>query len=206
MFAPLRDDVIFRKCLTVLNDTVVWDLDRNRNPAACIDLDPCELYESCPVVEAPPQRGDLTAALAYQKTSQHQTSTALFGTCGENWVTPALLRSRLRSPTSTPKPRAEGRVRAGGTQATSRPERERRPSPSAPAKNREASTMLASLFFVSAHKDSATRHGCAPRSACRGASACQWHANYEPTEAAGETSPSLHLHQAEEEPPSLSLL
>ena len=28
--------------------------------------------------------------------------------------------------------------------------------------------MLASLFFVSAHKDSATRHGCALRSACRG--------------------------------------
>ena len=98
-------------------------------------------------------------------------------------------RSLVHPPTSTPKPRAEGRVRAGGTQATSRPERERRPSPSAPAKNREASTMLASLFFVSAHKDSATRHGCAPRSACRGASACQWHANYEPTEAAGETSP-----------------
>ena len=108
VFAPLRDDAIFRERLTVLNDTVAWDLDGNRNPAACIDLDPCELYESCPVVEAPPQRGDLTAALAYQKTSQHQTSTALFGTCGENWVTPALPRSRLCSPTSTPKPRAEG--------------------------------------------------------------------------------------------------
>ena len=51
---------------------------------------------------------------------------------------------------------------------------ERRPSPSAPAKNREASTMLASLFFVSAHKDSATRHGCALRSACRGVSERQW--------------------------------
>ena len=38
--------------------------------------------------------------------------------------------------------------------------------------------MLASLFFVSAHKDSATRHGCALRSACRGASACRWHASY----------------------------
>ena len=47
--------------------------------------------------------------------------------------------------------------------------------------------MLASLFFVSAHKDSATRHGCALRSACRGASACRWHASYEPTEPAGET-------------------
>ena len=43
-------------------------------------------------------------------------------------------RSLVHPPTSTPKPRAEGRVRAGGTQATSRPERERRSSPSAPAK------------------------------------------------------------------------
>ena len=66
--------------------------------------------------------------------------------------------------------------------------------------------MLASLFFVSAHKDSATRHGCAPRSACRGASACQWHASYEPTEAAAETSPSLHFLHAMEESPSLPLL
>ena len=34
--------------------------------------------------------------------------------------------------------------------------------------------MLASLFFVSGHKDSATRHGCALRSACRGVSERQW--------------------------------
>ena len=53
VFAPLRDDAIFRERLTVLNDTVAWDLDGNRDPAACIDLDPCELYESCPVVEDP---------------------------------------------------------------------------------------------------------------------------------------------------------
>ena len=45
-------------------------------------------------------------------------------------MTSAFSRSLVRSPTSTPKPRAEGS------------------SPSAPAKNREASTMLASLFFV----------------------------------------------------------
>ena len=89
-------------------------------------------------------------------SSQHQTSTTLSGTCGRNRSTPALPRSPLCVPTSTPKPRAEGS------------------SPSAPAKNREASTMLASLFFVSAHKDSATRHGCALRSACRGVSERQW--------------------------------
>ena len=86
-------------------------------------------------------------------------------------------RSLVHPPTSTPKPRAEGRVRAGGTQATSRPERERRPSPSAPAKNREASTMLASLFFVSAHKDSATRHGCAPAQCVSWGPAARWAAS-----------------------------
>ena len=107
-----------------------------------------------------------------KNSSQHQTSTACIRTCRRNRATPPLPRSPVRFLTSTPKPRAEGS------------------SPSAPAKNREASTMLASLFFVSAHKDSATRHGCALRSACRGASACQWHASYEPTEAVAETSPS----------------
>ena len=40
--------------------------------------------------------------------SQHQTSTALSGTCGGNRPTPSLPRSLLCSPTSTPKPRAEG--------------------------------------------------------------------------------------------------
>ena len=108
-------------------------------------------------------------SLSLKISSQHQISTAVSGLVWENRATLPLPRSWLRSPTSTPKPRAEGS------------------SPSAPAKNREASTMLASLFFVSAHKDSATRCGCALRSACRGASACQWHASYEPTEAAAET-------------------
>ena len=56
-------------------------------------------------------------------STQHQTSTARFVTCGRNRVTPVLPRSRWLVPTSTPKPRAEGRVRASGTQATSRPER-----------------------------------------------------------------------------------
>ena len=107
--------------------------------------------------------------LAPKIPPQHQISTTLSGLGGENWATPALLCSPLPFPTSTPKPRAEGS------------------SPSAPAKNREVSRALTSLFFVSVQKDSATRCGCALRSACRGASACQWHASYEPTEAAAET-------------------
>ena len=46
--------------------------------------------------------------------------------------------------------------------------------------------MLASLFFVSAHKDSATRHGCALRSACRGGLQ-PGGLRPGPTEPAGET-------------------
>lgn len=53
IFSPLRDADFFRERLTVINDTVAWDMDRTRDPSTCIDLDPCELYDSCPVVEDP---------------------------------------------------------------------------------------------------------------------------------------------------------
>ena len=43
-----------------------------------------------------------------KKSSQHQTSTALSGTCGGNRMTSAFSRSWWFVPTSTPKPRAEG--------------------------------------------------------------------------------------------------
>ena len=121
----------------------------------------------------------------------HSTKPAPpFLTCSRNWSTPTLPRSLVCFPTSTPKPRVVGRVRAGGTQATSRPSRQARPSPSAPAKIREVSTMLASLFFVSGHKGSATRHGCALRSACRGGLQ-PGGLRPGPTEAGAETSSSL---------------
>ena len=53
VFTPLRDEETFRNSLTVLNDTAAWDLDGNRDPSTCIDLDPCELYDHCPAVEDP---------------------------------------------------------------------------------------------------------------------------------------------------------
>lgn len=53
VFLPLRDSAFFRSRLTVLNDAVAWDLDGTRNPRTCIDLDPCEMYESCPIVDDP---------------------------------------------------------------------------------------------------------------------------------------------------------
>ena len=62
--------------------------------------------------------------------SQHQTSTTLLGLVRENRATPVLTRSLVRSPTSTPKPRAEGS------------------SPSAPAKNRRKHCVSAGFLFL----------------------------------------------------------
>ena len=53
VFTPLQDVDFFRDRLTVMNDTVAWDIDGNRDLSTCIDLDPCELYASCPIVEDP---------------------------------------------------------------------------------------------------------------------------------------------------------
>ncbi|MCL2255221.1 MAG: DUF2442 domain-containing protein [Lachnospiraceae bacterium] len=53
VFAPLKDAELFRDKLTVINDTVAWHVDGNYDPRTCIDLDPCELYESCPIVDDP---------------------------------------------------------------------------------------------------------------------------------------------------------
>jgi len=58
VFAPLADAAFFRERLTVLNDTVAWDVDGTRDPRACVDLDPCQLYETCPVVEDPLGKAD----------------------------------------------------------------------------------------------------------------------------------------------------
>lgn len=45
IFKKLKDPVIFSETCTVLNDTLAWDLKGNRDESACIDIDPCSLYE-----------------------------------------------------------------------------------------------------------------------------------------------------------------
>ncbi len=52
VFALLLDETFFRERLTVLNDTVAWDVDGNMNPTECIDIDPFTIAE-CPVVADP---------------------------------------------------------------------------------------------------------------------------------------------------------
>lgn len=46
VFEPLKDIETFKKTITVMNETVAWDLDGNRDVTNCIDLDPCTLFES----------------------------------------------------------------------------------------------------------------------------------------------------------------
>ena len=53
VFEPLRDEDFFKSRLTVLIDTAAWDVTGNHDPCACVDLDPIELYETCPVVVDP---------------------------------------------------------------------------------------------------------------------------------------------------------
>lgn len=52
IFERLRDETFFRERLTVLNDTVAWDISGKMNPADCIDIDPFTIDES-PVVYDP---------------------------------------------------------------------------------------------------------------------------------------------------------
>lgn len=52
VFSPLSDTAFFRERLTVLNDTVAWDITGDMNPANCIDIDPFTIAE-CPAVSDP---------------------------------------------------------------------------------------------------------------------------------------------------------
>lgn len=53
VFAQLGDPVFFRERLTVMNDTVAWDVTGNRDESSCIDLDPCEIFKTAPIVDDP---------------------------------------------------------------------------------------------------------------------------------------------------------
>lgn len=53
VFAQLADPALFRERLTVMNDAVAWDMSGTRDPFSCIDLDPCEMYETAPRVADP---------------------------------------------------------------------------------------------------------------------------------------------------------
>ncbi len=52
VFRPLKDINVFMDTCTVLNDTLAWDIQGNRDGTACLDIDPDTLYE-LPCAEEP---------------------------------------------------------------------------------------------------------------------------------------------------------
>jgi len=44
-FRSLRDIDIFIDTCTVMNDTLAWDISKNRDNTTCLDIDPDTLYE-----------------------------------------------------------------------------------------------------------------------------------------------------------------
>ena len=45
IFQKLQDIEVFKETCTVLNDTLAWDIEGNRDTYSCIDIDPFTLYE-----------------------------------------------------------------------------------------------------------------------------------------------------------------
>lgn len=53
VFEPLKDKEIFKKTITVIGNTIAWDLIGNRDEYKCIDIDPFVVFESPIVVDIP---------------------------------------------------------------------------------------------------------------------------------------------------------
>lgn len=53
VFKQLWNPEVFKNSYTVLNDTLAWDLSGKFDSYNCLDLDPEELYNSCPEVKEP---------------------------------------------------------------------------------------------------------------------------------------------------------
>ena len=51
VFEPLMDIQTFKEKLTVINDTIAWDMGGNRDSYKCIDIDPFTIYENQPVAD-----------------------------------------------------------------------------------------------------------------------------------------------------------
>ena len=50
VFQPLKNLDVFMNACTVMNDTLAWDIEGNRDNTACLDIDPDTLY-SLPYVQ-----------------------------------------------------------------------------------------------------------------------------------------------------------
>lgn len=53
MFQQLQDIEKFKKCCTVLNGTLSWDLTGKYDTSKSLDVDPIVIYENSPTVDEP---------------------------------------------------------------------------------------------------------------------------------------------------------
>lgn len=53
VFKALEDEKIFREKLTVLNNSIAWDISGNREESECIDIDPFNVFNSPSVDDLP---------------------------------------------------------------------------------------------------------------------------------------------------------
>ena len=51
VFAPLADKAFFSERLTVMNETIAWDVSGNYDPCTCIDIDPFDVYAAPSVAD-----------------------------------------------------------------------------------------------------------------------------------------------------------
>ncbi len=51
VFAPLADEAFFSERLTVMNDTIAWDVSGCYDARRCIDVDPFEVYAAPSVAD-----------------------------------------------------------------------------------------------------------------------------------------------------------
>lgn len=52
LFEKIADEAFFREKLTVMNDTIAWDITGNMDAEGCIDIDPFTIAD-CPEVSDP---------------------------------------------------------------------------------------------------------------------------------------------------------
>ncbi len=52
VFEPMMDIDFFKNSLSIINDTVAWDMNGDGDPQKCVDLDPFVLFEQ-PCVSDP---------------------------------------------------------------------------------------------------------------------------------------------------------
>ncbi len=50
IFQKIADETVFKETLTVLNHSIAWDINGNRDEYHCIDIDPFDVFKS-PIVQ-----------------------------------------------------------------------------------------------------------------------------------------------------------